>query len=453
MLKRLLYTNLLAWKNRPSRLPLILRGARQVGKTTLLTDFGKKEFQNFISLNLEQKEYQAFFTGSFENAISTIEYSSKTRIEPKNTLVFLDEIQACPDAVNMLRFFAEKMPDLHVACAGSLLEIKLLRKQISFPTGRVEYLFMAPMTFAEYLGAKKNDIGLDKINNAPDKISEGIHNMLLKELYEYYRIGGLPRIVNARLDTGSEGDVIRMHTDLFQSILDDVDKYVSKSEAKYIELVFGAAPYHLAERITYARFHASEFLSREMKEAFDILEKAFLVFRSLPTSVTTPPVMKKFNVAPKLFFFDIGLANSRLNRAYRPGIDDASPRNKGSFAEQFVCQELLALHNQIPETPCFWMREKKNSNAEVDFCVEWNNNLVPVEIKSGKSGKMKSLGVFLQEAPHKIAVKISTDPFSIVPEAKTGTDSTFRLINIPLYMTHRIIEILNQFGQADSGRL
>jgi hypothetical protein len=445
MFKRLLYQKLLDWKNRSSRLPLILRGARQVGKTTLITEFGKNEFVNFITLNLEEREYKSFFSGSFEQTLQAIEFKSKTRINPQNTLLFLDEIQAVPEAVNMLRFFYEKMPGLHVICAGSLLEIKLSKKNISFPTGRVEYLFLAPLSFLEFVEAKGNQVALEILKGRVNTISETVHTMLMEELYSYFRIGGLPGVVRSVLEVKSEMEAVRLHGDLFQSILDDLEKYVHKSEAKYLELAFVGTPFHISERLTYANFHNSEYRSREMKEAFNILEKAFLTFRSLPTSVTSPPILKKNNLAPKLFFFDIGLANSKLKMPFRTGSYEVQPQNKGDFAEQFVFQELLAMQTHIPDFPSFWLREKKDSHAEIDFCYEWNNRLIPVEVKAGTIGRLKSLGVFLNNASLKTAIRISSRPFSVSSNVTTGTGAAFTLLDIPFYFTWRIGEILNEW--------
>lgn len=436
MFKRSIYHGLEQWKLRKNRLPLIVRGARQTGKTTIIKEFAK-QFKHFIYLNLEDTDTRKLITASFDETIKLIELKISKKIPRDNTLIFIDEIQASPEAVSHIRFFLEKMPEVFLICAGSLLEIKLSKKQISFPTGRVEYLFLTPMSLYEYLDAAGKRQHLEVIYGDPKAITQEIHNMLMEEVYSYFQIGGMPAAVQSFQDTKSFAEVKRFHLNLYQSILDDIGKYVSKSEEKYIQLVFESAPLKIAERIIYGNFNNSGYRCREIKHAFDILQKAFLVYRILPTSTVNLPAFHNLGKAPKLFFFDTGMVNSRLMQPFNKEQITANSSIRGNFSEQFIFQELLALQKQLPESLYFWTRETKNSHAEIDFCGAYNGSLVPIEVKYGPAGKLRSVGVFMEQAPHKIAVRFYNGLPSINHNVHTGKGVPFTLINIPLYLAGR----------------
>jgi hypothetical protein len=440
MFKRKLFIELQKWKQKKHRFPLIVRGARQTGKTTLIKEFGKS-YKNFIYFNLEDIDSRKLFTDSFSETIRLIELKISQKLPQNETLLFLDEIQASKEAISLLRFFLEEMPDLNVICAGSLLEIKLSQKQISFPTGRVEYLFLAPMTFYEYLKAADKHLHLEIIFDKPDLITEEIHRTLMQEVYSYFQVGGMPAAIQHFMDTSSYAEVQHFHTNLYQSILDDIGKYLSKSESKYIELVFESTPFKLGERIVYGNFNNSGYRSREIKQAFEILQKAFLIYRVLPTSTLTFPPFHNLKKSPKIFYFDIGLANSRLSNPFDRSQITKNSGIRGHFAEQFVFQELLALNKQIPESLYFWARDKKNSHAEIDFCGGWKNNLIPIEVKSGSAGTLKSLGVFMERSAHKYALRFYSGLPVINRNVQTGKGPPFTLLNLPFYLAGRWHEL------------
>ena len=442
MFNRNLYSELMKWRDRPDRLPLVLRGARQTGKTTLIKEFSR-QYESFLYFNCEELESRRVFTESFSETIKLIDLKYSKKIDPSSTLLCIDEIQASPEAIGLLRFFAEEMPRLSVICAGSLLEQRLSQKLISFPTGRVEYAFLTPFSFVEFLQAQGKNLHVDSLKD-PVGITPGMHRELMSELSTYFQVGGMPAAVASWVSMGSIAEVQRLHRNLFQSILDDIGRYLTKSESKYIEFVFDAAPYKIGQRIIYGNFNNSEYRTREVKQAFEILQKAFLVYRVLPTASTAAPLFHNVNKSPKLFFFDIGMAGSRL---MIPAVASSiAPEIKGRIAEQFVFQEMLAAHIQLPEPALFWTRDTSNSNAEIDFCSVWNGRPVPIEVKSGSAGTLKSLGVFMKESSGNLAIRFFDGLPLVQKNIETGTHVPFTLVNLPLYLAGNWQSALDVLG-------
>jgi predicted AAA+ superfamily ATPase len=432
MFQRNLLQSLLLWKIKKNRLPLIIRGARQTGKTTLVKEFSR-QFATFIYLNLENIDDRKLISPSFTDTIAALEFRASQKIIPASTLVFLDEIQACPDAVSLLRFFAEQMPDLAVVCAGSLLEVRLSQKTISFPTGRVEYLFLTPMSFSEYLLAKGKSSYVEALSLASLALPLPVHRMIMEEYALYIQIGGMPAAIREYLESGSRVGVRTLHANLLQSVLDDVGKYLPKAESKYIEIALDGAPAHCAQRLHFENFNNSQFKSREMKNAFSMLQKAFLVYCTYPVNSAVLPMVQNFRKSPKLFFYDIGMVNSRVGMPLTFDVSLTDCGMRGAIAEQFVFQELLSASHQLPHIPVFWTRESGNSNAEIDFCDQWNDIIVPMEVKSGASGTLKSLGMFMAQAPERVAIRFYNAPPSVQKNVSTGVGKEFTLINLPLY--------------------
>jgi predicted AAA+ superfamily ATPase len=225
MFQRNLLQSLVQWKIKKNRLPLIIRGARQTGKTTLVGEFAR-QFETFLYLNLENIDDRKLISPSFTDTLAALEFRASKKIIPTSTLLFLDEIQACPDAVSLLRFFAEQMPELAVVCAGSLLEVRLSQKTISFPTGRVEYLFMAPMSFSEFLLAKGKTRHVEALSLASLTLPLPVHCMIMDEYALYIQTGGMPAAIREYLESNSLTGVRKLHANLLQSVLDDVGKYL-----------------------------------------------------------------------------------------------------------------------------------------------------------------------------------------------------------------------------------
>ena len=442
MFKRDILGKLSAWAIKKDRKPLILRGARQVGKTTAVNLFSE-QFDQYLYLNLEQKEERDIFEQDYtiEELIQAI-FFYKDQVKRKGKiLIFIDEIQTCPSAVSSLRFFYEAFPDLYIIAAGSLLET-LIDTHISFPVGRVEYLVMKPLSFKEFLNALDEQNSLDIIQNkvpTPDFA----HDKLIKLFHTYSIIGGMPEIIQKY---SNQKDIIALNSvfdSLIVSYIDDVEKYArNNSMANVIRHAVSNAFYEAGSRIKFQGFGNSNYKSREMGEALKVLEKAMLIYLLYPSSSVKPPLLPNTKRSPKLQVLDTGMLN------YFGGFQKElfGSRNidsvyQGKIAEHIVGQELLACQSSPLYKLHFWNREKKQSSAEVDFLIQYENIIVPVEVKSGATGRLRSLHQFMDRTPHEYAVRIYSGQLE-VNRIKTLTGKNFTLLNLPLYLAGSIPEYL-----------
>jgi predicted AAA+ superfamily ATPase len=441
MFVRNILSELEAWAKSKNRKPLVLRGARQVGKTTIVKEFGKS-FDTFLSLNLEITAEKNLLESdkSVEDILSAIYlYSNKKKAEDR-TLLFIDEIQNSPKAVALLRYFYEKIPEIHVIAAGSLLE-SMIGKHISFPVGRVEYMALRPCCFVEFLSA----IGETEMRNAieeyavPEVLSEKAMNLF----NTYTLIGGMPEVVSHYAENKDVVALSKVYKSLLTGYQDDVEKY-AKNEAMshIIRHILSYGWTFAGARITTGGFAGSAYKSREILETFRTLEKALLLELSYPTTTEALPLIPSLTRKPKLFWLDTGLVN------YFGGIQkevfgamDITDVWRGRLAEQIVAQELLATNNDILQKRCFWVRDKDGSDAEVDFVMAYDDKLIPVEVKSGHNAKLKSLHLFMDKSDHNIAVRIWTKPFSI-DSITTPSGKAFQLYNVPYYYCGSITQLL-----------
>jgi uncharacterized protein len=442
MFKRDILRKLSAWAKKKDRKPLILRGARQVGKTTAVNLFSER-FDQYLYLNLEQKEERSIFEQDYpiEELIQAI-FFYKDQVKHKgNILIFIDEIQTCPSAVSSLRFFYEAFPDLYIIAAGSLLET-LIDTHISFPVGRVEYLVMKPLTFKEFLNALDEQNSLDIIKNKIP-VPDFAHDKLMKLFHTYSIIGGMPEIVQ-KYSNGK--DIIALNSvfdSLIVSYIDDVEKYArNNSMANVIRHAVSNAFYEAGSRIKFQGFGNSNYKSREVGEALKVLEKAMLIYLLYPSSSVKPPLLPNTKKSPKLQVLDTGMLN------YFGGFQKElfGSRNidsvyQGKIAEHVVGQELLACQSSPLYKLHFWNREKKQSKAEVDFLIQYENIIVPVEVKSGATGRLRSLHQFMDRTPHEYAVRIYSGQLE-VNRIKTLSGKDFTLLNLPLYLAGSIPEYL-----------
>ncbi|NOX35081.1 MAG: ATP-binding protein [Deltaproteobacteria bacterium] len=443
MFKRDILGKLSAWAKKKDRKPLILRGARQVGKTTAVKIFSE-QFDQYLHLDLEQKEERRIFEQGYpiEELIQAI-FFYKDQVKQKGKiLIFIDEIQACPPAVSYLRFFYEVFPDLYIVAAGSLLET-LIDTHISFPVGRVEYLVMKPLSFKEFLNALTEESGLDIIENkipAPNFA----HDKLMKLFHTYSIIGGMPEIIQKYSD---QKDIIALNSvfdSLIVSYIDDVEKYArNNSMANVIRHAVSNAFYEAGSRIKFQGFGNSNYKSREMGEALKVLEKAMLIYLLYPSSSVKPPLLPNMKKSPKLQVLDTGMLNyfGGLQKDLF-GTNDIDSVYQGKIAEHIVGQELLAAETSPLYKLYFWNREKKQSNAEVDFLIQHENLIVPVEVKSAATGRLRSLHQFIDRAPHKYAVRVYSGKLE-VDQIKTLNGKKFTLLNLPFYLTGSIPEYLD----------
>lgn len=431
-MKRLIENKLLEWKNSRRRKPLVLRGARQIGKTWIIKTFSDKYYKNIVTIDFEkERELHAFFEKSLDPLVikQSIEIIKKTKIEPEKTLLFFDEIQSCPRAITALRYFYEEMNEIHVIAAGSLLEFAL--SEISFPVGRVQFLNMYPMTFAEYLMATENGTALEIINSEPKALPEQIHDSILSELRTYFLIGGMPESMQVFIESGSISDSFDVHKELIATFQDDFSKYAPYADKYCLSDVFRNVAKNIGNQIKYT--HLSEsFSSPTIKKAFETLLNAKIIQKIPSLSNITPPFnlnisLKKF----KALLLDIGLWQQLSGISDYLELTKADLLNiyRGALAEQFVGQELICANDG---DIYYWARDKRGSSAEIDYLVTIDGDPYPIEVKSGKAGSLKSMHMILENYPDcPSGIVFSTRPFEKLGEQK--------LIFLPLYYSGGII--------------
>jgi uncharacterized protein len=407
-MKRDLFYQLEAWKTHPLRKPLIVRGARQVGKSWTVESFGK-QFDHFICINFEKQiSAKQLFHGdvNVKQLLERLAVFTGKSILPNKTLLFLDEIQECPEAINYLRYFKEDFPELHVIAAGSLLDFEL--DKIGIPVGRVQFMYLHPLSFLEFLSATDNAGLREAIEKK--KIDAVLHQKVLELLRTYLWLGGMPAVVHAWIHHGKVEYCQELQDEILQAYQQDFHKYAKHNQIENVAKVFASVPHQLGNKFKYVHVD-SELRSALLKQALFLLEKACIVHICYHSSAQEQPLgatrnEKKF----KVYFFDIGLAQRMLGL-----IDEAwliSPvtmRNLGKVAEQLVAQEFVA-YSSVKSAPelYYWHRESRSSNAEIDLVVTKKTDIVPIEIKSGKQGSMKSMYVFLDSHPRtRYGLKIS----------------------------------------------
>jgi hypothetical protein len=426
-------------QNRPK--PLIVRGARQVGKTTAVELFAD-HFERFIYLNLEKEEDSAHFKSRLpvKELLQSICLAKNQRINPGRTLLFLDEIQEVPEAVTMLRYFCEELSDkLHVIAAGSLLETMLGAKQIRFPVGRVQYMFLHPLTFEEYLTALGEQTALEAYQTMP--FPDFAHAFILKHYHQYALVGGMPEIVATYAQSKDVVGLTPIYQALMTAYQEDVVKYApNETAAQVIRHAIESAPYEAGNRIKFQGFGRSNYKSREVGEALRTLERAMLLKLVYPTTAVKPPAMANRKKSPRLQFLDTGLVN------YRAGLQgnffqykDLHAFHQGRMAEHIVGQELFAAGIRDQAQLGFWVREKKQSSAEVDYLYPYQDLLIPVEVKAGKTGTLRSLHQFLDRADHAFAVRLYSGALQI-ETAHTVKGKAFTMLNLPYFLVGRLME-------------
>ena len=445
MFERNIIAELEKWAARPKRKPLILRGSRQVGKTTLVDKFSQN-FENYLYLNFEKNPSAISLfekEQEIEDLVAEIFLFCNLENKAGKTLLFIDEIQNSEIAILKLRYFYEaKLPNLYIIAAGSLLET-MLNKRISFPVGRVEYLAVRPCVFNEFLRA----IGEIQLEKAllDHRIPEALHGKTMNLFNTFTLIGGMPEVVADYAENKNFVGLNSIYESLLTSYRDDVEKYArNETMSQTIRHILQSGWKFAAERISLGCFAGSSYKSREMGEAFRTLEKTFILELCHPTTDTLVPIAKDMKRSPKLLWLDCGLVNYAANvQKELLGANDIMDAWRGKIAEQIVAQELLALDSRVSNKRNFWVRNKKDSEAEVDFVLQYDSKVIPIEVKSGHNAKLKSLHMFMDEVPHDIAVRIWVQPYS-VDELSTHSGKKFKLINLPFYYIGVLEKILGE---------
>ena len=443
MFRRIALENLREWALKAERKPLVLRGARQVGKTTLVEMFAA-DFDHYIYLNLEEKDNAELFAtdSTFDDLLAGIFFKAKLPVDSPRTLIFIDEIQTEPKAVQALRYFYEKRPDLYVIAAGSLLE-SLMGRHISFPVGRVEYMALHPCTFVEFLSA----IGEEMLVSQVEKVAvpQSLHSYTLDLFKKYMIIGGLPEVV---ANYAQYHDMVRL-SDVFNALLsgyrDDVEKYAdNRKEQDSIRYILNYGWTSAGHRIQFAKFTNSSFKSADVSNAFRTLEKTLLLELVYPLTSTSFPILPDLKKSPKLLWLDTGLVN------YVAGMQeellfttDSDELWNGDIAEHIVAQELLGATTTFGEKRLFWVRDARNSQAEVDFVIRYKSHLLPIEVKTCANSKLRSLHLFMEESKENIALRLWNGPMT--SDVITRSDGRpFTLYNIPLYYAGHLHTLMQQ---------
>ena len=430
------------WASKNGRKPLVLRGARQVGKTTLINKFSK-DFDTYLYLNLEIPQAYSLFESNrnIEEILTGIYLYCDKPITEGKTLLFIDEIQNSSKAVMQLRYFYEKLPDLYVIAAGSLLE-NLINSQISFPVGRVEYMAVRPCSFDEFLSAM-GEIELRKAL-IDARIPENVHLKTISLFHTFTLIGGMPEIVSHFAKTKDLVSLSDIYNTLLQGYRDDVRKYArNETMAHVITYILEKGWHFAAQRISLGNFAGSAYKAREMGEAFRTLEKAMLLELSYPTVNYQPPIIPELKRKPKLLWLDTGLVNyvAKIQKEVF-NVKDILDAWRGMVAEQIVAQELLAADNNVSAKRDFWIRDAHGADAEIDFILQIDDKIVPVEVKTGHNSKLKSLHIFMENSNQNIAVRVWSNPFSI-DKVKTSSGKQFDLYNVPFYHAKQIQKIIS----------
>lgn len=452
------------WFVKKRRKPLVLRGARQVGKSTLVRRFALQNKLALHEINLERHTdmNDIFKTLDIEHIIRELEAVMGANIQKAGSVLFLDEIQATPYALQSLRYFYEEKPELPVIAAGSLLEFTLSDHPFSMPVGRIEYYHLGPMSFKEFLHALDPESGKYISGYTLDKdIPVSIHKKLKKKQREYFFTGGMPEAVLVYKETGSLTEVSEVHRSIVETYQDDFSKYAKHRELSLIQKVFTHIPRTLGRKIKYSNI-SREQRSKDIKAVIELLIKARIchaVYHSHCSGV--PLYADASEKSYKLVFMDIGIANHICGNDWITiqSFVGSELVNEGAMAEQFVGQHLIHLKNEAPRL-CYWLREGRSSNAEVDYVVSRGNLILPVEVKAGKSGSLKSLQQFVLQKNTDIAVRFDLNMPSLqdvrhTTATRNGNKAvSFRLLSLPLYMIEelpRIIDQLRQYGLPSQG--
>ena len=444
------------WLSKESRKPLIVRGARQVGKSTLIRLFAEQQQCQLAELNLERYPElgAAFAQNDPVTLTNTLEALLATDILPAGpeVMLFLDEIQSVPEAIPALRYFYEELPQLPLIAAGSLLEFVLSRHRFSMPVGRVEYLHMGPMTFTEFLDAMEEPKLAELIRTFElgDEINPVIHDRLLALLRTYFFVGGMPEAVETYAGSRRFKEVTDVHNSIIDTYREDFPKYIGSRNLNRINTVFNFAARNVGKKVKYSHYSTDD-KSATIKADIELLCMARVLSKVTHSHSNGLPLQAEIEEKVyKLIFMDIGMMNAICGLGWDSISQDNERRlvNEGAIAEQFIGQHLQDFLLTSPNRDLtYWLREGRATNAEVDYVVAIHGQIVPVEIKSGATGSLKSLHQFVAEKGTRVAVRFDTRlPALQTVETKVHSpgqfsDISYRLLSLPLYLVERLPEI------------
>lgn len=446
------------WLKNKNRKPLIIRGARQVGKSTLVELFAKQCDKTLLNVNLERYPELAkvFSSKQPEQILSQIEFLPNMPTVNNEALLFLDEIQSVPEAIPALRYFYEDKPSLPVVSAGSLLEFALSDHQFSMPVGRVQYLHMGPMTFTEFLNAIGEDKLCELILNYQygDTIGEIAHKRLLGLLRSYYFIGGMPEAVAVYAETQSYREVSNVHNSIIDTYREDFPKYAGSRNLARMHNVFNFAARNVGIKVKYSNISAQD-QSSTLKKDLELLAMARVINKVIHSHCSGLPLQADIEEKVfKLLFLDVGLMNaiSGLNWHVLSQLDEMKLINEGAIAEQFIGQHLQGLLSETPNRELsYWLREGRSANAEVDFVIALQGQILPIEIKAGATGSMKSLHQFMGEKQQKLAIRFDAslptdyEINTTIRKRNKTKQVSYQLLSLPLYLVEKLDGIVASY--------
>jgi len=436
-LARALEQSLIQWKAMSARKPLLLRGARQVGKSFLVESFGKENFEHLVVINFElSPEFKSCFESLDPNVICNIlNVLQNIPIIAGKTLLFLDEIQDCPQAIQSLRYFKEKMPELHVIGAGSLLELALRNADYRMPVGRISSFYLYPLSFKEFLQAY-NASALASIATATIEhpVPLAIHHYLLKQVHLYAILGGMPEALSIYQETNELRRVQVVQSEILEAYQNDFGHYEGIAPVSHLKTCFNMIPKMIGQQIKYNKIDP-ELRSKELKQALSALEAASILQRISATSAQGFPLDSTVNEKKfKLNFVDIGLVK-RANKLDAELLlqEDIMLLNHGALAEQFVGQELLAYSDNYETAKLYFWARDLPATAEVDYIFPCGEVIYPIEVKAGAVGKMRSLTQYLVEHDCKFGICISKAPLAFENN----------ILSVPFYMIGELSRLLS----------
>ncbi len=443
------------WLELADRRPLIIRGARQVGKTWLVREFSKEKDLDLLELNFErQLQLQTLFDSNEpQKILQNLNIFFNKSISPDKSLLFLDEIQAAPQILAKLRWFAEEVPELPVIAAGSLLEFALENPSFSMPVGRISYLYLEPLSFGEFLLAKNKEQLANYVKNydLESNLPVLIHQELTELFNEYIIIGGMPAVVKSWTQQESLARIDQIKHDLLATYREDFGKYKGRLSIEKLDEVLTGIPLQLGHKFVYSRIDR-EMSSTTIKHAVKLVNKALVAHQVHATAANGVPLGAEVN--PKNFkeiFLDVGLCSTALGLTLSQvqQTKDIVLINKGGIAEQVVGQLLRVVNPPYIEPRLYyWQREQKGSEAEIDYIIAHNNSVIPIEVKAGSTGSLKSLHLFMELKKLPLAIRINSDVPSITPVSvknRTGEIVAYTLLSLPFYLVEQVHRFIRDY--------
>ena len=443
-MKRLIEPYLQEWKTSPRRKPMIIRGARQVGKTYTIDKFGKENFKYYLKVNpeLNSNIKSVFQNKNPQLIVNELSALYNVPVVEGETLLFIDEIQKLPEAISALRYFYEEIPGLHVITAGSLLDHTLNELPYSMPVGRVEFAYMYPLTFIEFLLANKQNGLIAYLDEFMFKtpFSPALHQKLSEYLRLFFFIGGMPEAVKVYVETKNLIEVEKTHSEILTSFKYDFAKYGTRKQQEHLNDCLGYSARNIGKKVKYTNINRNAH-SSYLKAALLKLELSRIVHLVRRTGSSKVPIDQYVDTDTfKPIFLDIGLVCS-MSKIKLSDIQNLVTDFEGALAEQFVGQELLSSFEVYENANLYyWVREAKNTNAEIDYLFQVKNKIYPIEVKAGKSGTLKSLQVYLSEKNEDTGIRFNLDIPSVGNNLTSAINTkgeikklNYHLLSMPLY--------------------